>query len=53
MEMEGKSIERLNDEGWITYIAYPVQVAGHLNNLNEVLQGKGKCLQNQISNVGN
>jgi hypothetical protein len=44
MEKKGRTIEELNDEGWITDLAFLVDVTGHLNNLNKELQGKGKLI---------
>jgi hypothetical protein len=39
MEKTGRNMEYLQDEGWITDLAFLVDVAGHLNNLNKELQG--------------
>jgi hypothetical protein len=36
MENKGRTIEELNDEGWITDLAFLVNVTGRLNNFNRV-----------------
>jgi hypothetical protein len=51
MEKKGRTIEELNDEGWITYLAFLVDVTGHLNNLNKELQGKGKLITDIYNNI--
>jgi hypothetical protein len=39
---KNKRIEDLDDEGWISDLAFFVDVTGHLNNPNKELQGKDK-----------
>ena len=53
MEKEGKSIERLNDEGWITYIAFPVQVAGHLTISTKCYRVKQSACKIKFRMLGN
>jgi hypothetical protein len=51
MEKKGKNIEELNNEGWITNLAFLVDVTGHLKNLNRELQGKYKLITNMYDNI--
>jgi hypothetical protein len=51
MEKKGRNIEELNDEGWITDLAFLVDVTGHLNNLNKELQGKDKLITDMYNNI--
>jgi hypothetical protein len=48
---KGRNIEELNDEGWITDLAFLVDVTGHLNNLNKELQGKDKLITDMYNNI--
>jgi hypothetical protein len=41
----------LDDEGWITDIAFLVDVTGHLNNLNKELHGKDKLITDMYNNI--
>jgi hypothetical protein len=51
MEKKGRYIEELNDEGWITDLTLPVDVTGHLNNLNKELQDKDKLSTDMYNNI--
>jgi hypothetical protein len=51
MEKKGRNIEELNDEGWITDLAFLVDVTGHLNNLNKELHGKDKLITDMYNNI--
>jgi hypothetical protein len=51
MEKKGRNIEELNAEGWITNLAFLVDVTGHLNNLNKELQGKDKLITDMYNNT--
>jgi hypothetical protein len=51
MENKGRNIEDLNDEGWITDLAFLVDVTGHLNNLNKELQGKDKIITDMHNSI--
>jgi hypothetical protein len=44
VEKKNKRIEKPNDEGWISDLAFFVDVTGHLNTLNKELQGKDKLI---------
>jgi hypothetical protein len=50
-EKKGRNIEELNDERWITDLAFLVDVTGHLNNLNKELQGKDKLITDVCNNI--
>jgi hypothetical protein len=49
MEKKGRNIEELNDR-WKTNPAFLEDTTGHLNNLNEGLQGKGKLITDDDDN---
>jgi hypothetical protein len=51
MEKKGRNIEQLNDEGWITDLAFLVDVTGNLNNVNKELQGKDKLITDMCNNI--
>jgi hypothetical protein len=51
MEKEGRNTEKLNDEGWITDLAFLVDMTRHLNNLNKELQGKGKLITDMYNGI--
>jgi hypothetical protein len=50
MGKKGRNIEELNDEGWITDLAFLVDVTGHLY-LNKELRGKDKLISNMFDNM--
>jgi hypothetical protein len=50
-EKKGRNIEELNDEGWITDLAFLEDVTGHLNNLNKELQGKYNLITVMYNNI--
>jgi hypothetical protein len=43
-EKKNKRIEELDDEGWISDLAFFVDVTGHWNTLNKELQSKDKFI---------
>jgi hypothetical protein len=47
----GRNIEDMNDERWITDLAFLVDETGHLNNLNKELQGKDKLITDKYDNI--
>jgi hypothetical protein len=51
MEKKSRNIEELNDEGRITDLAFPMDVTGHLNNLNKELQSKDKLTTDMYVNI--
>jgi hypothetical protein len=60
MEKKNKRIEELDDEEWISDVAFffvcvcvcvDVDVTGHLNTLNKELQGKDKLIREMFNNV--
>jgi hypothetical protein len=51
MENKGKNIEELNDGGWITDLAFVVDVTGHLNNLSKELYGKDKLITDMYNDI--
>jgi hypothetical protein len=51
MEKKGRNIEELNDEGWITDLAFLVDVTGRLNNVNKELQGKDKLITDMYNDI--
>jgi hypothetical protein len=50
MEKEGRNIEELND-GWITDLAFLVDVTGQLNNHNKALHSKDKLITDMYNNI--
>jgi hypothetical protein len=51
MGKEDRNIEELNDEGWLTNLAFLVDVTCYLNNLNKELQGKDNLITNMYDNI--
>jgi hypothetical protein len=51
MEKKNKRIEELDDEGWISDLAFFVDVTGHLNTLNRELQGKDKLMTEMFDSI--
>jgi hypothetical protein len=51
MKNKGKNIEELNDGGWITDLAFLVDVTGHLNNFNKELHGKDKLITDMNNDI--
>jgi hypothetical protein len=51
VEKKGKNIEELSDEGWITDLAFLVDVTGHMNKFNKELQGKDKLITDMCNNI--
>jgi hypothetical protein len=48
---KGRNIEEMNDERWITDLAFLVDETGNLNNLNKELQGKDKLIADKYNNI--
>jgi hypothetical protein len=44
-------MKELNDEEWITYPRFLVDVTDYLNNLNKELQGKDKLITDMYNNI--
>jgi hypothetical protein len=51
MENKNKRIEELDDEGWISDLAFFADVTGHLDTLNKVLQGKDKFITEMFDSI--
>ena len=51
MEMKGKSIPELNDDGWVRDLAFLVDFTSYLNDLNSKLQGKGQFINQLYSHI--
>jgi hypothetical protein len=50
-EKKNKRIEELDDGGWISDSAFFVDVTGHLNTLNEELQGKDTLITEMFDGI--
>jgi hypothetical protein len=50
-ENKNKRIEELDDEGWISDLAFFMDVTGHLNTLNKELQGKDKLITEMFDSI--
>lgn len=51
MEMKGKSIPELSDDGWVRDLAFLVDLASYLNDLNSKLQGEGQFIHQSYSHI--
>ena len=51
MEMKGKSIPELSDDGWVRDLAFLVDFTSYLNHLNSKLQGKGQFIHQLHSHI--
>jgi hypothetical protein len=41
----------LNDELWISDLAFPVDVKGHLNSLNKIVYSKNNLTKRTFNNI--
>ncbi|KAJ8875997.1 hypothetical protein PR048_023905 [Dryococelus australis] len=44
LEMKGESVDQLCDDNWLQDLAFMVDMTGHLNDLNLMLQGKDQLV---------
>ena len=51
MEMKGKSIPELSDDGWVRDLAFLVDLTSYLNDLNSKLQGQGQFIHQLYSHI--
>ena len=51
MEMKGKSIPELSDDGWVRDLAFLVDFTSYLNELNSKLQGKDQFVHQLYSHI--
>jgi hypothetical protein len=51
MEKIGRNFEAMTDEGWVTDVAFFVDVTHDLNDLNKELQGKDKLTAHMDDNM--
>lgn len=51
LQMKGKHYPDLDDEKWISDLAFGVDITSHLNDLNLKLQGKNKLIHELLGNV--
>jgi hypothetical protein len=51
LEMKGESLDKLCDDNWVQDLAFMVDIAGHLNDLNLKLQGKRQVVVSLYSYI--